>query len=391
MPADPTASFPEVSIVIPSFNQGRFLPRALDSVLAQDFPAIEILVIDGGSSDDSRAILGVYGERYRDRLRWVSEPDRGQSDALNKGFRRARGAIVAWLNSDDAYAPDAVSRAFAALTAHPEVGLVYGRGQILDSVDKVVGPFLGCERFCLWRLVHGLDFILQPSTFFRRAALESVGFVDPDLHYAMDWDLWIKLAAVTEVLWLDADLAFSREYASTKTQSGGWPRLRELRRVVRRHAGRSWTPGLKLYAFDTLNRDFGRRLPRVLRPFLERSVTRAMRSVQEHMQVYADGWLGPRGALLLPRRWGRARVEFEALLVPPGTHAVQLVAEGQLLSCWSVSAPGPYVAEFAVPAGASPLAEIRVLSSFSFRPDPASGDRRQLSLLCRQVARAASA
>ncbi|HLA97025.1 MAG TPA: glycosyltransferase family 2 protein, partial [Anaerolineales bacterium] len=129
---------PLVSIVTPSFNQGRFLEETIQSVLAQDYPRIEYLIVDGGSTDGSLEII----RRYADRLGWwVSEPDRGQTEALNKGFARARGEIFAWLNSDDTYLPQAVSEAVAYLQAHPEAGMVYGDANLVDEHGRVIGKF----------------------------------------------------------------------------------------------------------------------------------------------------------------------------------------------------------------------------------------------------------
>src|SRR5689334_3258701 len=122
--ATPTAAFPKVSIVTPSYQQGRFLPEAIESVLAQDYPEIEHLVIDGGSSDESVAVLQRYGSRL---AYWESQRDKGQADALNKGFARARGEILGWLNADDTYEPGAVRRAVEALAARPDVDVISGR------------------------------------------------------------------------------------------------------------------------------------------------------------------------------------------------------------------------------------------------------------------------
>ncbi|MCJ7706656.1 MAG: glycosyltransferase, partial [Anaerolineales bacterium] len=131
MPTDP----PLVSIVIPSFNQAAFLEATIRSVLTQDYPRLETIVVDGGSTDGSLDII----RRYEDRLtRWLSEPDRGQADAINKGLRLATGEIVAWLNSDDLYLPGAIRQAVQALAEHPEAGMVYGDGVLIDEDDAIL-------------------------------------------------------------------------------------------------------------------------------------------------------------------------------------------------------------------------------------------------------------
>ncbi len=132
---------PLVTVVTPSFNQGRFIRPTIRSVLEQDYPHVEYRVIDGGSTDDTHEVLRSYG----DRLAWFSEPDDGQTDAILKGFGRSSGEILTWLNADDVYLPNAISRAVEELRRHPETGLVYGRGVILDEDGAEVGPFAVIE------------------------------------------------------------------------------------------------------------------------------------------------------------------------------------------------------------------------------------------------------
>ena len=223
---------PRVSLVTPSFNQAPFLRAAIDSVLSQGYPAIEYVVVDGGSTDGSVEILKSYG----DRLRWISEPDRGQSDAIAKGFARTRGEIVAWLNSDDVLLPRAVEKAVAAFQRHPTAGLVYGDGLVLDEAGASQGRFPWTEEFDLWRLVFLSDFILQPSAFFRRRAYEAAGGLDLEMHFAMDWDLWIRLAGVADVVYVRELLSGARVWSGTKTATGGWRRIAEISRLARRPA-----------------------------------------------------------------------------------------------------------------------------------------------------------
>ena len=170
---------PLVSIVIPSYNQARYLGATLRSVLEQDYSSMEVIVIDGGSTDGSVEII----QRYADRLAyWASESDRGQVDAINKGLQRASGEIVAWLNSDDLYLPGAVSDAVAVLTAHPDAGMVYGDGLLIDSENRLLDrhhypPLTALDLLCF-------NVLLQPATFMRRSALEEAGFLSEayDLH-----------------------------------------------------------------------------------------------------------------------------------------------------------------------------------------------------------------
>ncbi len=377
---------PLVSIVTPSLNQGRFIREAIDSVRAQGYPHIEHLVLDGGSTDGTLDVLRAYGDPSRagrphhKGLSWVSEPDAGQSDAIVKGFARARGDVLTWLNSDDVLAPGAVERAVEEFERAPEVGLVYGRGVILDAGGDETGPFLGIEPFNLWRLLHTLDYVLQPAAFFRRSAYEAAGGLEEDLCWAMDWDLWIRLAGVAEVRFIDQVLAGSREWQDTKTATGGWRRIRELKDLVKRHTGRSWTPGVKLYALDTLRLQ----LRSALSPFARAAdacVAFASRRIIEGAGVHADGWLGPRASLVVPRRWGGFEVELEAHRLPPaGRFAVRFSCAGAALGAWTVERTGSRRLCFDLPpAGEGPLVEIRVDSDYHFS---SAGDRRQLSVHC---------
>ncbi|RMH20981.1 MAG: glycosyltransferase [Acidobacteria bacterium] len=375
---------PWVTVVTPSLDQGPFLPRALDSVLGQDYPHLELWVIDGGSRDGTLEVLREYAARDP-RLRWLSGKDRGQSDAINKGLRRARGDVVAWLNADDVYLPGAVSKAVAHLEAHPEVGLVYGRGEIVDQDGRTIGPFAEWEPFSLWRLIHMLDYVLQPATFFRRRLVEEIGYLDAGLNWAMDWNLWLELAARAEVLAVDDVLAQSRVYGATKTATGGWRRIGELGRLARRWSGRFWTPGVKLYALDTLHRDLRARLPAPFAHPLCRVVEGWMGRLARRGPVYADGWLTRRAYAVVPRRWRRARLLFEAVDAPAGGFAVTLRHAGRRLARLPIPRPGAYPCEVAVPAGDGPFATLEIRSNHRFRPDPAIDARPWLSILLRRV------
>jgi glycosyltransferase involved in cell wall biosynthesis len=236
---EPLETQPLVSIVTPSFNQGAFIGAAIESVLAQDYPRLEYLVVDAGSTDTTLDLLRSYG----DRVRWLSEPDQGQGDAINKGLALTRGTIVAWLNADDLYLPGAVARAVAELRANPQAALVYGQAEFIDRTGAVLGPCVQVEPFSLDRLIHYLDFIVQPATFFRRDAFLAVGGLDAQLRYCLDYDLWIKLALRYQVRYLPELLARVRIYPETKTASGGLERLEEIERMIQRY-GRRRLPAL---------------------------------------------------------------------------------------------------------------------------------------------------
>lgn len=231
-----------VSVVTPSLNQGRFIRAAIDSVLAQDYPDIEYLVVDAGSTDGTLETLASYG----DRIQWISEPDRGQADGVDKGIRRLSGDVIGWLNADDVYLPDAVSTAVSVLREHPNSAGVYGQAQYIDVDGAVIGPCDQVEPFDADRLVNVLDFIVQPATFFTRVAYTASGGLDRTLDYCLDYDLWIRMAKAAPFQFVPSILAGVRIYPETKTASGGLPRLHEIEAMIRRHGRRTLPTGFHL-------------------------------------------------------------------------------------------------------------------------------------------------
>ena len=223
-----------ISIVTPSYNQAPFLERTILSVIEQDVPGLEYIVVDGGSTDGSRAII----ERYTDRIDgWVSEPDRGQTDAINKGFARATGDVIAWLNSDDTYEPGALREALAYLDDHPEIGMVYGEANFIDENDRVIGRF-NARQTDFERLMRGAVYVPQQASFFRRELWEQVGPLDPDFYFAMDYDLWVRLSKVSRLQYLPGRVwANFRLHSGAKTIANDvrcWP---EMLAVHRREGG----------------------------------------------------------------------------------------------------------------------------------------------------------
>lgn len=217
-----TTIAPLVSIVTPSYNAVRFIEETIRSVQAQDYAPIEHIVMDGGSTDGTVEVLRKYAH-----LKWASEPDQGQSDALNKGFKLAQGQIVGWLNADDTYNTGAVAEAVDFLQAHPEVSIVYGDCAIIDETSRVTG-LIATGAFSLAEHLLGNQ-IPQPSVFLRRSAVEASGGVDETLHYVMDYDLWLRLAAKGfEFAHIPSVLANFRMCAGTKSVEQSdrfWPEI----------------------------------------------------------------------------------------------------------------------------------------------------------------------
>ncbi|HUJ79564.1 MAG TPA: glycosyltransferase family 2 protein [Nitrospiria bacterium] len=223
---------PLISIVTPSLNQARFIEETILSVLGQDYPQVEYVVVDGGSSDETIDIL----RTYEDRLRWLSETDRGQADAVNKGWRMCRGEIIAYLNADDTYTPGALAAAAGVFAKHPGAVMVYGDcdNRFPDGSTTLNRP---PARLTAEELIDRGNRIFQPASFYRRTILERVGFLDPGLQYWMDYDLSIKLLHAGPAVYLDRRLATFRVHPEQKSADRG--RLyREARMISRRHGGR---------------------------------------------------------------------------------------------------------------------------------------------------------
>jgi glycosyltransferase involved in cell wall biosynthesis len=236
---------PLVSILTPSYNQAAWLPDNLRSVACQTYPRIEHVVMDGGSTDGSVDII----RRHAARLAWwVSEADAGQTAAINKGFGRARGEVLAWLNSDDLLRPGAVRQAVAELTAHPAIGMVYGDVDYVDAEGKVAGRFPAAQTDAA-RLRRGFVHIPQQAAFFRARLWRMVGPLDPSFYFAMDYDLWVRIAAVARLRYVPRTWAAFRLHGETKTLAADdrcWP---EMLREHRREGGTLLSPfGVKYLA-----------------------------------------------------------------------------------------------------------------------------------------------
>ncbi len=234
----------KLSIITPSFNQGRFLETALESVASQGYPNLQHIVIDGGSTDGTLLLL----QKWADRVQWISEPDRGQAEALNKGFSRAEGDVLAWLNADDFYLPGALGKVAEVFETHPEIQWLYGDVQFVDEE----GRFLFIDRpgpFNFRKLLYlGVSYIPQPGVFFRRTLLEAVGPLDVHLYHSMDYDLWLRFGQKTPAYYLPQTLSAFRVHSHSKTQRAVWCQIRESRQVRSRYLRKA--SRLLLLAYD---------------------------------------------------------------------------------------------------------------------------------------------
>jgi glycosyltransferase involved in cell wall biosynthesis len=238
-----------VTVVTPSFNQGRFIERTIRSVLSQEISGdLEYLVMDGGSKDETVDIL----KRYEASLEWVSERDRGQADAVNKGLARARGDVIGWLNSDDIYYPGAIAAACQALDLHPEAGVVYGEADHIDEQGAIIEPY-PTEAWDFDALLQRC-YLCQPAVFFRRSVVERFGGLNPTLHFCLDYEYWLRLAAAgVQFVWVRQKLAGSRLYAETKTLGSRIRFHTEINDMMRRYTGRVPDRWLFNYAHAVLD------------------------------------------------------------------------------------------------------------------------------------------
>ena len=228
--------WPRVSIVTPSYNQGKFIEETIVSVLEQDYPNLEYIVIDGGSTDETPDIIA----KYQDKIHyWVSEPDRGQSHALNKGFAQASGDIVAWLNSDDVYIKNAV-RSAARIMMNSGAHIVYSRAKLTTAEGEFIRMYEPPEdlvfRDMLFMWQH--DFVCppQPSVFVSRHVIEELGGIDESLDYAMDYDLWLRAIQEYPFNFVDDVWSEYRVHNHSKTGQGFEPFLNEIVQIGKRYS-----------------------------------------------------------------------------------------------------------------------------------------------------------
>jgi glycosyltransferase involved in cell wall biosynthesis len=228
-----------VSIITPSFNQANFIERTIQSVLTQDYPNIEYIIVDGGSTDGTAQIIKKYNKKINVS---ISEPDRGQTDAINKGFERASGQILAWLNSDDTYESGAIHRAVAYLRAHPNSGAVYADVNFIDEHDHIIGRFPAAQTD-YQKLRRGYVHIPQQSCFFRAELWKKVGPLDPSFYFAMDYDLWVRISKLRTLdynpgeVW--ANFRLHKEGKTITADDRCWP---EMLNVHFRDGGKWFSP-----------------------------------------------------------------------------------------------------------------------------------------------------
>jgi glycosyltransferase involved in cell wall biosynthesis len=225
---------PLVSIVTPTFNQADFLRDTLESVLAQDYPNIEYLVIDDGSTDATPEILA----EYTGRVEWESQANMGQTPTINKGWERSRGQIITWLNSDDTYLPGAVAKAVDYFHKHPEIDIVYGDTLLTEAdgteIERLKPPVFNYDEFVA--TCHNP--IPQPSAFIRRSVMEDVGLLDPSYYYFMDWDFWLRAGMDHSIAYFPELISTYRLHEASKTVAQAVKAAPELEYMYRKFFAR---------------------------------------------------------------------------------------------------------------------------------------------------------
>lgn len=257
---------PRITIVTPSRNQGDFIEETIRSVLLQGYPNLEYIIIDGGSTDQTVAIL----QRYDDWIHWISEPDAGQADAINKGFRRATGDIFAYLNSDDTYLPNTLATIAAEFESHPDVGLLYGDCLATYADGTPRGTIYG-HPFDVGRMIQRGEFVPQQAAFWRNTAMQAAGMFDPTLHFCMDHDFFIRIGRTCPGLYLAQPLATFRFHDTSKSVSSEEKHWQESMLVSKRYGLHPLTPW---YWLRVVRHRGLRLLPQALQLAIRRTILR---------------------------------------------------------------------------------------------------------------------
>ena len=339
----PGPAAPLITVVTPSYNQGRFIRATIESVLSQNYPNLEYIVMDGGSTDETASVVSEYASR----LTWISEKDNGQSHAINKGFRMAKGELVSWLNSDDIIFPGALRLAAGAFLKNPALGAVYGEGHQIYVDGKFRQRFPCTEPFNLWKLVHLSDYILQQTSYFRKNVLDEVGYLDEDLHYTMDWDLFIRIGKRYEIGYIPKYMGAIREYPEAKSFAGGGKRFAELARVMRYHTGMRYPEGYFVYGLDTYIPIWCDWCQQRLTPGLARLAEDALRFVggniigqvtEKSQGLYADRWAAPKLKYMLGRGCGTVSIRGILPALSPAFRCqeIAVTCNGRLLGSFPI-------------------------------------------------------
>lgn len=396
---------PLVSVITPSFNQGQFIRETIESVLSQDYKNIEYIVMDGGSTDDTISILKSYGNR----IRWISQEDDGQADAVNKGIKIAKGQIIGWLNSDDTYMPGTIRKVVSYFKDHLNTDLVYGEGYYTDISGKVVDRYL-TEKFDTVRLSQQC-IICQPTAFFTKKIIEAVGGLDARFQLSMDYELWMRIDKIGKISYMPEYLATSRMYADNKTSSRRKEVYKETCYAVQMHYGcvsSSWLYGYADYLAK------GKRSAEFKMQFLRLSIKYNWRNksfwkqmassmlkrdkfshVLKHRESfdgqYADGWVSENYIKDLRFSGSEKKIVIRGDLENPIKPRLTLsvYVDNRKMGTIKLINNGEFVQSIAIHESArkAGIHKLRICSNVSFVPAKIaiSEDHRVLSFILREV------
>jgi len=215
-------NLPKISIITPSFNQGQYIEETIRSVLLQDYPNLEYIIIDGGSSDDTLRIL----KKYDSWITWISEPDEGQTNAINKGLKMASGEILAYLNSDDIYEPGTFYTIAHTFVERGDIAMIYGDVMHIDENSDFI-EYHETGEMDKERYMSGAFYLPQPSVFFRKCVLKTLGYFDEKLHLGMDFDYWLRIILTLKALYVHQTFAKARIYRLAKSNALDYRYLQE--------------------------------------------------------------------------------------------------------------------------------------------------------------------
>jgi glycosyltransferase involved in cell wall biosynthesis len=385
--------WPRVGIVTPSYQMARFLRETVESVLGQNYPHIDYFVADGGSTDGTRELL----QGYAGKLRWHSKPDGGQGQAINQGFRETTGPVFAYLNADDTYLPGGVGKAAEAFRRFPNAGLIYGEGWHVDELGRRLERYAS-EEFDWWALSRRC-FICQPAAFVSREAFDTVGGIDESLHFALDYDLWIRIGREFHVRKHEDYLANSRMHGDNKTLSARRAVYGEIFRVARRHYGYvppEWVQGYACHLLDRKDQFFERSRPTTVSRLLSLAKGMTLNSGRRRQYwrewkrewgigepftgKWEDGWISNRYQSRCTVGPADARVRVAGRHEAPIRRLrLRLEVDGQEVAARSLESAGPFTMEAPLPSGMrGRQCEVVITADRTWRPIR-GGDYRRLS------------
>jgi glycosyltransferase involved in cell wall biosynthesis len=393
-------SHPLVSVTTPSYNMARFLEETIGSVLSQDYPHIEYIVMDGGSTDGTLEIL----KKYAGRLRYESGPDKGQAEAINKGFAASKGEVFAYLNADDCYLPGAVGKAVSHLMRNPHAGMVYGDAYYTDESGKILGAYPTHTPDMVY--LNRNCYVCQPAAFLRRYAFEDAGWMNVDQHYVLDYDLWMRLVRLYPMVKIDEYLAMSRMYRDNKTLGKRRQVYEEILGAVRTHFGYvpfDWTFGYACYLIDRKDQFFDATAPsrtkylislllglyynpRQARRFWNEWASAAGLKAR-HEERWSDGWISKRfrreydvgdectGVRIAGKHWGAF----------PKPLNLTISLDGTVIGRMRLDKHGDFCVDLACPAAArGKRCALEIHADRTFRPVQ-NGDYRDLSCVIDEI------